>query len=332
MTGAEERPPRVRLGEAELAGRRIAARALPGGDEAGGALFRFDPVERRILARSTGARASVGPDEPEAWRLAIRRAPAGSVLVGPSGETERSRLAFQAAVEGARRAGRGVYLLDPDPRDITGSPRDGVVAVFAGLIDGRARSGLEAASAAGIAAGVLFPIAPGWTTGDSRLDGAARAAADAGARFVAPIPLVNDGESRRRLVETVLALDPGADSAEELFHRVHHSAWEEESARASARLREIARDRGLASLPPRPAGAAEPRGNSQAAARLEELAERDPGDEHRFSLLRAAARWIDESGRDLRPIVAEGNFRKIFPFGGELAREAEDSLRTSPWS
>ncbi|HYR46610.1 MAG TPA: hypothetical protein VER78_06355, partial [Thermoanaerobaculia bacterium] len=50
-------------------------------------------------------------------------------------------------------------------------------------------------------------------------------------------------------------------------------------------------------------------------------------DEHRASLLHAAARWIDESGRDLAPIVAEGNFRKIFPFVEEVAREAEAAFR-----
>jgi len=43
-------------------------------------------------------------------------------------------------------------------------------------------------------------------------------------------------------------------------------------------------------------------------------------------LLRAAVRWIDERGRDLKPIVAEGNFRKIFPFGAEIAGDVERAL------
>ena len=50
-------------------------------------------------------------------------------------------------------------------------------------------------------------------------------------------------------------------------------------------------------------------------------------DEHRASRLHAAARWIDVCERDLAPILREGNFARAFPFGPELAREAEEALR-----
>ncbi|MBC8646115.1 MAG: hypothetical protein H7X85_03060, partial [Thermoanaerobaculia bacterium] len=73
----------------------------------------------------------------------------------------------------------------------------------------------------------------------------------------------------------------------------------------------------------------EPAGNALAAARLEERAAA-ASDDHRLALLHAAARWIDESGRDLRAVVAEGNFRKVFPFAPEIATEAEKALAETP--
>jgi hypothetical protein len=37
-------------------------------------------------------------------------------------------------------------------------------------------------------------------------------------------------------------------------------------------------------------------------------------------------RWIDESGRNLAAVASEGNFRRVFPFDGEVAEEAEAAL------
>ncbi|MGH9368338.1 MAG: hypothetical protein ACRD3M_11755, partial [Thermoanaerobaculia bacterium] len=56
------------------------------------------------------------------------------------------------------------------------------------------------------------------------------------------------------------------------------------------------------------------------------LVEREAGDEHRAALLRAAVRWIDEFSRDLRPVAAEGNLRKILPFSPDIAVEVEAAL------
>ena len=36
---------------------------------------------------------------------------------------------------------------------------------------------------------------------------------------------------------------------------------------------------------------------------------------------------MDESGRDLATVASEGNFRKVFPFGGDVADAAESALR-----
>src|SRR5262249_3595656 len=80
---------------------------------------------------------------------------------------------------------------------------------------------------------------------------------------------------------------------------------------------------GLAPLPPRAVGSGEPRVNARAAADLEEQALACDADEHRQALLHAAVRWIDEAGRDLGAVAREGNFRKVFPFGAEIAGEAE---------
>ena len=79
----------------------------------------------------------------------------------------------------------------------------------------------------------------------------------------------------------------------------------------------------------RPVGRLEPAANARAARQLEDRAEAlFAQNEHRASLLHAAARWIEESGRDLAPIVAEGNFRRIFPFEDEIAGDAEAAFRS----
>ena len=77
-------------------------------------------------------------------------------------------------------------------------------------------------------------------------------------------------------------------------------------------------------------GSREPASNAVASGRLEERAQAAHSDEHRAALLHAAARWIDESGRDLASIAREGNFAKVFPFGADIAREAEDALLAKP--
>ena len=78
-------------------------------------------------------------------------------------------------------------------------------------------------------------------------------------------------------------------------------------------------------MPPRPVGTRDGR-SSHDPRRLEERALGLSGDEHQAALLLAAARWLDESGKDLAPVAREGNLPKVFPFGPELARAVEEAL------
>ncbi|MGE5276042.1 MAG: hypothetical protein ACM3SU_03525 [Acidobacteriota bacterium] len=315
--------PLVRAVEADLAGRRIAVRAFPCGGEAGPAPFRFDPVERRMILRPAQGRAEVGPADAMAWRRAIGRAPAGPVLLGPGSAAGLTRECARAAAQGAREAGRAVYLLDPDPAGLPEDSEGPFAAVFSGVPDEAMWGNLEASSRR-MPSGLLLPVIPGWTAEDSFLDAIFARAPVAGALFVAAVAAADDGDSRRRLVAARGLAEPGSEEA--FFDRVHHGDWQAETARALERMLALASRAGLACRPPRPRGEGEPPGNVAAAARLEELAERGAGSEHRAALLRAAVRWLDEVGRDLRPVVAEGNFGRIFPFDPEIAPDVERAL------
>ena len=318
----------VRSIESDVAGRRVAAHAAPYGGGVGGPPFRFDPLERRLVARRAAGRFPVVPSYPAARARVFSRCPPGPVLIGPGSAVEEIRGAGAAAAEGAIRAGRGVYLLDPDPAAIPREHRRAFTAVFTwtpGEDDGdELADRLAPALAARIPAGVLLPIVPGWTDDAGFLERWWKRVAAAEAGFAAAVPATGGGEERRLLVEARLQVDP--TSADSFFERVHHSDWTSALRDGLRRFRAEAAHRGLPAIPPRPIGAGEPAGNSWAAARLEERAVTQENDEHRASLLHAAARWIDESGRDLAPVVREGNFGKVFPFGA-LAAEAEAAFR-----
>ncbi len=320
--------PAIRAGEFEVAGRRVAVRAFPYAGEVGARRFEFDPVERRFFTRKLDGTVRVGPQEAEAWRAALARSPAGPALVGPGDAVEEIRGAYRAAAEGARLSGRAVYLLDPEPAGLPVEPGSVFVALFC-LFPGEQppTAAVSAAIAQGIPAGFLLPLLPGWTSEQRPLEDAVGQAEAARARFLAPILPDSDGQARRLIVEARGHVEPA--SAEQFFERVHHSDWAAELPDALRLLRDACARAGLACLPPRPVGLSEPLGNAAAAGRLEEKAQAAARDEHRTSLLHAAARWIDESGRDLARIAREGNFRKVFPFGPDLAREAEEALTGS---
>lgn len=326
----------IRSGEFDLGGRRIAVRASPYGGETGPPAFRFDPVDRTFVARRAGGTSAAGPFSPEAWTAAFSRAPAGLALIeGPAHRGEAVRGAYRAAAEGAIAAGRGTYLLDP-PReglpDSAASLRNGAapaVALFSwspgGTIDtgGIDTGTLAAARAKGIEAGIVWPVIPGWTAEPAAAARILLAARRSGARFALAVAPSSDAEFRRLAVDARLASEPGA--AEAFFDTMHHRPWETELAAALSRARKETAAAGLAFLPPRPASAANPSANVGAAARLEERAAAEP-DEHRSARLHAAVRWIDACGRDLGPVVRDGNFRRVFPLGSELGREVEEAL------
>jgi hypothetical protein len=322
--------PVVRCLESDVAGRRVAALAVPYSGEVGTpAPFRFDPIERRLLARRPAGRVTVGPADADAWSAAVSRCPAGPILVGPSSPVEEIRGAWAAAAEGTLRSGRGVFLLDPEGAGLPAAAPGRLVVLVswspgAGEADFERR--LSVASRNGVAAGALLPILPGWTDEAAFLERWFALATAGHAGFVAAIAPAGDGEARRAIVEARAALEPAA--ADDYFRTAHHGDWTASVRAGLRRFREEAGRRGLPAFPPRPKGEGEPEGNSAAAARLEERAVELEEDEHRSALLLAAARWIDESGRDLAPVVREGNFGKVFPFGS-LAAEAEAAFRTA---
>ena len=331
----EASAPAVRAGERDLGGRLIAARAFAYSGETGPPAFRFDPVERRLLARAASGTLLAGPSVPEFWSEAFSRMPPGPVLVGGAASAEEVRGSYRAAAEGALASGRGVYLLDPDaaglpqverPRPGTpGPPR--AVALFSWAPDVPLDApALAAARALGIPAGVLWPVIPGWTAAPEFWTDFLEGAARSGASFAVPLAPAADADFRRIAVEARTRVSPG--EADRFFEIMHHEPWPDTLPGHLDRARDAVRALGLAALPPRPAGIREPRANAGAAARLEERAlEAGIRDEHRSSLLIAAVRWIDACGRDLRPILLEGNFARAFPFGRDLAREAEEAIR-----
>ncbi len=318
--------PAVRVGEDEIAGRRIAGRLLPYGAEGGGAAVRFDPVPRRFVFGRAEAVVAVGPPDPEPWRQATSRIPAGPILVGPCSAAEEVRGAFMAAAEGAIAAARGVYLLDPDPAGLPAEAGRAAV-VLCSWRPGRPEAafpGLEGARAAGLSSAALFPLLPGWTGEPEALEALAKAAAAGGASSLTPLVPSADGEGRRAIVEARAAVEP--EEADRFFEFIHHVDWTLRLVVRLGEARSAAERHGLAFLPPRPVGRAEPVGNAAAAARLEERAELSGADEHRAARLLAAVRWIDECGRDLSMLLREGNFRKVFPFEGDIVEAAEAAL------
>ncbi len=327
----ESSGPAIRAGELDLGGRRIAVRAFACAGEVGPPPFRFDPVERRLVPRRASGALAVGSVSSGVWTAVFAKTPAGPAIVEGAGREEDVRGAYLAAAEGALDSGRGVYLLDPPsaglPPGGTARPDEppARVAVFT-WAPGEAspdRAGLDAARRRGIPAGVAWPVIPGWTDDPAFFRPYLEAARAAGAGFALPLAPAGTPEFRRLAVEARGAFEPAA--AEIFFDRMHHSPWEEEIPGAVQAAGAAARFLGLSPLPPRPAAPSEPPGNWRAASRLEEAAAASK-DEHRAARLQAAVRWIDSCARDLGAIHREGNFSRAFPFGPELALEAESAL------
>ena len=318
--------PAVRTGESLVAGRRLVGRLLPYGTEGDGP-FRFDPVDRRFALRRRETVVLVGPWEAEPWSEALARLPAGPVLVGPCSSAENVRGAYRAAAEAALRAGRAVYLLDPEPEGIP-EGAGGAAVVLCSWRPGppaAAFPGLATARAAGLASAAIYPLVPGWTAEPAAMEALAAAAKSGGAASLTAIASTPDGEARRGIVEARAEAEPAA--ADAFFEVIHHGAWTERMAPLLAEARASAARHGMAFLPPRPVGRGERPGNAAASARLEELADAREAEEHRAALAHAAVRWIDDAGRDLAAVAREGNFRKVFPFGADLADAAEAAFR-----
>jgi hypothetical protein len=321
--------PAVRAGEEEIGGRRVAGRLLPYGAEPEPGILRFDPITRRFPRPRSETTVPVGPAIAEAWREAALRLPPGPVLVGPGSRAEEVRGTYRAAAEGALAAGRAVYLLDPPEAGLPGeSSGFGMVALCSYAAGSpTAFPALRAARKRGLVCGVLFPLIPDWTAEPAAIESLVAEAAASGARAATPLVPEADGEARRAIVEA-RSLD--GEAADVFFAAIHHREWAAGMVERLPAVRSRCAARGLGLLPPRPTGPREPAGNAAAAARLEERAELDALPEHRAALLRGAARWIDECGRDLAAVAREGNFRRVFPFDGDVAAEAEAAFRAAP--
>jgi hypothetical protein len=318
----ESDAPAVRAGEVEIGGRRACARLIPysGGPEAPSA--RFDPVDRLFHLPTQDPRIGVGPHQADSWRSAVARVPAGPLLIGPGSAAEEIHGAYRAAAEGTRASGRAAYLLEPDLSGLPDRTDEAFVVLYCWSGAGDPVAPIAGAARRGFPTGLLLPVIPGWTAEEEFLRELLPRLTAAGCRSVSAIAPRHDGDARRRIVEA-------RGEAEGFFERVHHLDWASALPEALATVRAAVRAHGFSSLPARPRAPAEPAGNARAAARLEERAA-DATDDHRFALLHAAARWIDESGRDLRAVLAEGNFRKVFPFSPEVVAEAEKALLETP--
>ncbi len=322
--------PAARAGEAIVAGRRIAGRLFPYGADAGAAALRFDPVDHRFVFRRPDAHVAAGPSNPKAWADVLARFPSGPVLIGPCAPAEAVRGSYRAAAEAAVESGRPIYLLDPEPDGIPPSAAGSAVALISWRPGRPAASfpGLAPARAAGLSCGAVFPLLPGWTAEPEFLEAVMVAAKEGKAASVTALVPAADGEGRRGIVEARLGVEPSG--GEGFFDLVHHGDWFSRMGDRLLEARGAAERHGLAVMPPRPGGPRGLGGNAAAAARLEELAERLESDEHRAALLYGAVRWIDDSRRDLAAVAREGNFRKVFPFGPDIAAEAETALRGKP--
>lgn len=323
--------PQVRTGEELVAGRRVAGRLLP----YGAGPFRgtrFDPLARRLVLGRPDATIACGPHDHRAWADALSRIPAGPVLVGPGCEAEPVRGSMRAAAEAALDGGRAVYLLDADRAGIPEGAADAAVALCTWRPGRSDRAGgfpaLAAAADAGLAAAAVLPLIPAWTVEPAVWRELVETAVASGAAAVVPVLPDLGGESRRAIVDARAGDDSPAATTDDdgFFGEIHHRDWTRRLDEAVDGARFLAASLGAAAMPPRPRGRRQPLASWTAASRLEALAELERGGEHEASLLHAAVRWIDESARDLGAIAREGNFRRIFPWRGAVADEAEAAL------
>ena len=328
MMVVEPGPAQIRAGEELVAGRRVAGRLLP----YGAGPFRetrFDPVARRLVPGRADTTVASGPPDPRPWSEALSRIPTGPVLVGPGCGIDAVRGSMRAAAAAALDAGRPVYLLDPDRAGIPEGAAGAAVALCVWRPGTGEHAGgfpaIPAAADGGIAAAAVLPLIPAWTGGPETWPELVEAAIASGAAAVVPVVPDLGGESRRAIVDARAQVDAG-EGTDAFFEAIHHADWTGRMAAALEGVRALAASRGVSVMPPRPRGRRQPRASWTAAARLEALAELERGGEHEASLLHAAVRWIDESPRDLGAIAREGNFRRIFPWRGAVADEAEAAL------
>jgi hypothetical protein len=310
MNNEKTRTAVVRRGEfTPLPGVHARVRAIPcPGWELPGA----DPWRGGYRRAGRFATGRAGPSDPEPWIESLRSSPAGIILVGPSPEVDREPSAARAAIAALRVLGRGAVLIDvPFSGEF---PEAGSDLVFVHVW----RFGEEAALwgrlrtlAPHFRAGVALPVIPGWTGEGDFLAAFLSRARDEGARFAVPLDIADSGVSRAAIhADFATAFPGGADS---YFDLLHHGDWDALLAPARAQFPSMAQRLGLSPRVPRPVGRADFALNSRLIEELESRAE--TSGEALAARLRGAARRVEDFGRDLSGLVAEGNLRLLFSAG-----------------
>jgi len=312
-------PPSVRRGEFHpLAGTRARIRALPypAFEPPGG-----DPWRGSYRRREETA-VSPAPRSPDAWEESLRNVPAGRVLVGPVPPAELVYGPAAAAVAAVRRIGRPAVLFETArrERDEIPSGRDlARVVLWDGTLPAEE---FWRAFRAGEPAGVALPLVPGWTGEEDFLGEFFERAAESEASFAAGFSLSGDGPSRAAIHADFAERHPGR--ADAFFDAIHHRDWDAGSRESAARFRAAAASAGLPDRVPLLVGA----GDAEANARLIDAFEEEArnGEEPRASALLAAARRVEDLGRDVADLEREGNLRILWPPDSPEAKVARAVL------
>ncbi len=312
-------PAAVRRGEFHpFNGARSRTRAIPypGFDDGP------DPW-RGQYRRPAEVESRPGPPGSAAWKEALANAPPGRVLVGPMTEAEPVYGAGTAAIEAAEALGHAVVAIEAagiaGPFSFAGSA---VARVVVWEPDRDAEKLWTSFGSRGGRAGVALPLIPGWTGEETFLARFFSAAAAHGARFVVPFPVSGDGGSRAAIHADFARIHPG--DADAFFDAIHHRDWEEGMRRARERFAAVAVRARLPTRVPALAGRADFAANARLIEIFETEAERV--EEPRASRLLAAARRLEDFGRDVAEIAREGNLRLLWAPDSPEGRTAAASL------
>ena len=314
-------PAAVRRGEfAPFPGVRSRVRAIP---YAGLDLPGADPWRGAYRKTAEENDAVAGPDSAEQWEEALAGAPAGSVLVGPVAACEPVYRAAAAALEAVRESGRGAVVVDClcDPAALPGG-RD-VVRVSVWRADADEEFWARAGESRGEGrAGVALPLIPGWTAEPEFVRDFLDRSREARLDFAAPFEIEPDGFSRSAIHADFGARFP--ERSDSFFDELHHRDWSDELARARPAFAEAARAAGIAARVPLPRGRRDFESNLLARGALESEADRvgEPG----ASVLRSAARRIEDFGRDLAELAREGNGRLLISPRSREWRVVEEAI------
>ncbi len=265
---------------------------------------------------------AAGSDSLERWEESLFGAPPGSVLIGPIAACEKVYGAGAAAIEAARQSGRGSIVVDPlcGAGELPDGPDVVRIALWRA---GEGESLWDRFDSPGEGkAGVALPMIPGWTAEPEFLGAFFARARAARFDFAAPFEIAPDGYSRSAIHGDFAALFP--EKADSYFDKLHHRDWALDLARARLAFAEGARAAGLDARVPLPRGRRDFEANLRAREALDSEADRSA--EPEASVLRSAARRIEDFGRDLAELSRQGNLRLLVSPGTREWRVVEEAL------